>query len=199
MDTMNHQPRSSPGDTLFLFLVVGVSLLAVAGYTGYLIYPRFDLPAGSGAVLLALAAMAGIASFFSPCSFPLLLTLLTRTTHVETAAGEGRIQRALRFAAALSLGASLFLLLAGGLLSLGAGTFFQDVTFTSPAGRAIRSVVGGLLILFGLIQMGKLPNVFDQAWRIVEPLMRTQAKMRRRRPALAFGLYGFGYILAGFG
>lgn len=197
MSRMNDPLQSTTKRIAYIFLVLGVSLLALAGYTGYALYPRFDLPAASGAVLLALAAMAGIASFFSPCSFPLLLTLLARATPQET--GQKRLQHSLRFAAALALGASLFLLLAGGALSFGAGVFFQGVTFTSSAGRAIRSAVGGLLILFGLVQMGKLPNIFDNTWRVVAPLLRTQAKLRRSNPAIAFGLYGFGYLLAGFG
>ena len=181
----------------YLFLVLGVGLLTLAGYTGYVVYPRFSLPAGSGATLLALAAMAGIASFFSPCSFPLLLTLLARATRTEN--GSKRFWPAMRFAGALSLGASLFLLLAGGALALGASSFFREVTFTSPAGRVIRSVVGTVLILMGLIQLGKLPNIFDQTWRVAAPLLKTQARMRQSNPTLSFGLYGFAYILAGFG
>jgi cytochrome c biogenesis protein CcdA len=194
---MDDSLQSSTGRSPYIILVVGVSLLSLAGYAGYAIYPRFNLSAASGAALLMLAAMAGIASFFSPCSFPLLLTLLARATPQETS--QNRLRHTLRFASALALGASLFLLLAGGALSLGAGTLFQDVTFTSPAGRAIRSVVAGLLILFGLIQSGKLTSPFNQTWRVVAPLLRTQAKMRRSKPTFAFGLYGFGYVLAGFG
>ncbi len=62
----------------YALLVVGVAVLAIAGYTGYELYPRFDLPAAEGAGLLVLATGAGIASFFAPCSFPLLVTLLSR-------------------------------------------------------------------------------------------------------------------------
>lgn len=183
----------------FLLLALGIGCLALLGYAGYVLYPRFNLPAGTGPALLALAAMAGVAAFFSPCSFPLLLTLLARAIPGEPGAGHGRAGRALRFAAALSLGAGSFLLLAGSLLALGAGTWFENVTFTSPAGRVIRTIVGILLIWLGLVQIGKLPNIFDQAWRIVAPLMKIQARLRRSRPTRAFGLYGFGYILSGFG
>jgi cytochrome c biogenesis protein CcdA len=48
--------------------------VALTGYAGYELYPRFDLPALEGASLLVLAAGAGVASFFAPCSFPLLVT-----------------------------------------------------------------------------------------------------------------------------
>ncbi len=181
----------------YLALILGTGLLALAGYAFAARYPRFHLPAESGAALLPLAGMAAVASCFSPCSFPLLLTLLGRATRAES--GERTLWPALRFAAALSIGAGLFLLLAGGALSLGAGPIFQKITFASPAGRALRAAVGVVLILLALVQLGKLPNVFDRTWRLVEPLMRTQARLRRSNPTLAFGLYGFVYILAGFG
>lgn len=62
----------------YAVLVLTIALLALAGYIGYILYPRFDLPGVSGAGLLVLAAAAGLGSFFSPCSFPLLVTLLSR-------------------------------------------------------------------------------------------------------------------------
>src|ERR671911_3017045 len=62
----------------YWLLAAGLVLAGLAGYLGYVAFPRFDLAAGVGAGLLVLAAAAGVASFFSPCSFPLLVTLLPR-------------------------------------------------------------------------------------------------------------------------
>jgi hypothetical protein len=62
----------------YLLLTFAVGLVALAGYGGSVLYPRFDLPAVAGAALLGLAAAAGLGSFFSPCSFPLLVALLGR-------------------------------------------------------------------------------------------------------------------------
>jgi len=96
-------------------------------------------------------------------------------------------------------GALVFLLLAGALIAAGAGVFFKQVTFTSAAGITIRAVIGFLLILFGLIQLNVLPVSLLAIEDLAKPLLARQARMRRDRPALAFGLFGFGYLLAGFG
>lgn len=183
----------------YIILAVGVGVLALAGFTGYVVYPRFDLPPESGIGLLILAAGAGIASFFTPCSFPLLLTLLARETKAEGGDVGRLIRKALRFAGALSIGAFVFLVLTGGGIALGAGSLFEEVTFTSSIGIAIRVVIGTLLILLGFIQLEILPVSFDWVWRLVKPLMKTQAKLRRSQPTTAFVLFGFGYLLAGFG
>ncbi|HEX6384955.1 MAG TPA: cytochrome c biogenesis protein CcdA [Anaerolineae bacterium] len=182
----------------YALLILGVIMLAAAGYTGYVLYPRFELPAVTGASLFVLAAAAGIGSFFSPCSFPLLVTLLARETGAE---GKERsaLPQALRFATALAVGATLFLLLAGALIAAGGGPLFQGVTFTSTAGRTIRIIIGVLLILLGLIQTNVLPVSFDSVAGLVRPLQRAQSRLRRERPTAGFVLFGFGYILAGFG
>lgn len=174
-------------------VLVGATVGAtVAGYAGYVIYPRFDLPAATGASLLALAAAAGIASFFSPCSFPLAVTLLAR----EPTPGRGRLTRLTLW---LGLGALLFLVLVGALIAVGAGSLFKQVTFTSTLGIAIRAIVGSLLVLLGLIQLNVLPVSLLVIEDAAKPLLAGQARLRRDRPALAFGLFGFGYLLAGFG
>ncbi len=191
-------PAQSSQTFWYIFLAAIVGVLALAGYTGYVLYPRFDLPAASGIGLLVLAAGAGIASFFSPCSFPLLVTLLARESGGRTGEPRTPLPRALSFATALALGASVFLLLTGTAIALGAAALFEGVTFTSTAGRVIRLVVGTLLILLGLIQVGLLPVSFS-AHAVANPLMRRQARLRREQPTLGVGLFGFGYILAGFG
>lgn len=177
----------------YAVLAVATAAVAVAGYAGYVLYPRFDLPAVTGTSLLTLAAAAGIASFFSPCSFPLAVTLLAR----ETTPGQRR--RLTRLTLWLGLGALLFLVLTGALIAAGAGSFFKHVTFTSLPGIAIRAIVGSLLVLFGLIQLNVLPVSFLAVEDSARPLLARQARLRRDRPALAFGLFGFGYLLAGFG
>lgn len=179
-------------------LVAGVAVLALAGYVGYELYPRFDLPAAEGAGLLVLAAAAGIASFFAPCSFPLLVTLLSRPgggTDREAAPA-----RPLVYGAALSVGAAAFLLLSGVAIALGGRAFFESVTFTSTTGRTLRIAVGGLLIVLGLIQLGRLGDTsFRSVEGLTKNLNRSQARLRRRHPVAGYTAFGFFYLLAGFG
>lgn len=189
------EPRGRSGSyLLFALLVLG---LAVAGYAGYALYPRFELPAVEGAALLLLAAGAGIASFFSPCAFGLLATLLARE------AGERGPRReiggALSFATGLSVGAAAFVLAVGLIVGLGGAGLVSGVTFTSTAGRSLRLVVGGLLVLLGLVQLNLLPNPLHRVEAWVRPLQRLSARQRRRRPLWGYVLFGFGYLLAGFG
>lgn len=178
--------------------VLAVVVIATAGYAGYALYPRFDLPAASGIGLLVLAAAAGIASFFSPCSFSLLATLLTRESGAR-AGQPASPQRALRYASALALGAVLFMVLAGVVIALGGSALFAGITFTSTAGITIRTVIGLLLIVLGAIQLGLVPVSFHGADSLTTPLLRRQARLRKEHPLLAFGLFGFSYVLAGFG
>jgi cytochrome c biogenesis protein CcdA len=184
----------------YTLLAFATLVIALVGYLGYVLYPRFDLPAARGATLLVLAAGAGIASFFSPCSFPLLLSLLARPIAAEGAVAHSHpFRQAATFAAALSLGAASFLVLAGLAIAAGAATFFDDVTFTSTAGIAIRIFVGVFLIALGLVQLGVLPISFRRFEPAMHGYLRQQAELRRRRPFVGFTMFGFGYLLAGFG
>jgi cytochrome c biogenesis protein CcdA len=185
-----------PARTRYLLLTAATVAAALAGYTGYLLYPRFNLPRGAGAGLLLLAAAAGIASFFSPCSFPLLLSVLARA---PGDAATDRAGRALRYAAALAAGAASFLLLAGVVVAVAGTALFAGVTFTSTAGRLIRAVVGVGLLLLGLIQLARLRVSFRRLEPAIHGLLRQQAGLRRRRPLLGHAMFGFGYVLAGFG
>jgi len=183
----------------YVVLALSAVALGLAGYLGYVLYPRFHLPAGTGAGLLVLAAAAGVASFFSPCSFPLLVSMLARPLVSEDATAGRSLRRAAGFAAALSIGASAFLLLVGLAIALGAGAAVEQVTFTSTAGRAIRGTVGVLLVVLGLVQLERLHVNLRQLEPITHRFLRRQAVLRRRHPMLGFVVFGFGYLLAGFG
>jgi len=181
----------------YALITAAIVALALAGYSGYALYPRFDLPSVSGVGLLVLAAAAGIAAFFSPCSFPLLVTLLAR----ESASGDGErsVARALGYGAALALGATLFLTVVGIVIALGGRSLFAGITFTSTAGVTLRAVIGSLLIILGIIQFDVTPISFRWADRVALPFVRQQARTRREHPMLGFGIFGFAYLLAGFG
>lgn len=179
-------------------LAVAVVVVGLAGYLGYVVYPRFDLPAVEGAALLGLAAAAGIASFFSPCSFPLLLGLLGRQAAAR-ASDEDKAARPIVFGGALALGAAVFMLLLGAAIGIGGEALFADVTFASTPGIILRATVAVILILLGLVQLGVLPSPLHPVERISAQINRRQARLRREKPVAGFALFGFGYVLAGFG
>jgi cytochrome c biogenesis protein CcdA/copper chaperone CopZ len=191
----------SPWWARYGVLTVAIVLVALAGYVGYELYPRFDLPAAEGVGLLALAAGAGIASFFAPCSFPLLVTLLSRQVGPSgrgSRRGGGR--GPLVFALALSGGAVAFLVLMGLLIGFGGSAFAASVTFTSTVGITLRVVVGSLLILLGLIQLGVFAaSSFHAVETVTKRFNRSQAQLRREHPVKGFAAFGFFYLLAGFG
>ena len=163
----------------YALLTAGILVVALAGYAGYELYPRFDLPALEGAGLFVLAAGAGIASFFAPCSFPLLVTLLSRQAGGPDQEDGGPAV----FAAAMAGGAALFLLVLGALIGLGGSAFAATVTFTSPVGIALRVVVGTALVLLGLVQIGVVADSpFRAVERATKGLSLKQAALRRQRP-----------------
>jgi len=182
-------------------LVLAVVLVGVAGYGGYLLYPRFDLPVVDAVGLAVLALAAGVAAFFSPCSFPLLAALLTRETvgRGDPSDRLGAPRRALAYATALSAGTTAFLALTGSVIAAGGRTFVESVTFTSPTGRLIRVLAGSLLILLGFAQLDVLRLPFWRVARLAQPLLWSQAGVRRRAPAVGFALFGFAYLIAGSG
>jgi hypothetical protein len=179
----------------FLLITAVTLLLALAGYTVFRLYPGLTTHAAETGLFL-LAVAAGVASLFSPCSFPLLLTVLARR-RVE---GEnGRFIPLLYFASAFAVGTTLFLLLTATAISLGAAPLISRITFTSIAGRVLRFVVGTVLIGISLWQTRG--HSLNMGWlnTFLQPLWNAQFRLRRRRSTLSAGLYGFGYILAGFG
>ncbi len=181
----------------FALLVVGL-----VGFLGFVVYPSLDLSAGVGVGLVVLAAAAGVASFFSPCSFPLLVAMLGRPLGERAQIDDQRqpTRNSLAFATALSLGVVAFLALLGTVIALGGEAVIKDVTFTSTTGRVLRITVGTFLILVGLIQLGRITVRLRRFEPALKRFLRSQRREVPGQPELLrFGLFGFGYLAAGFG
>ena len=181
-----------------LFLVVAVGAVGLAGFVGYVVYPRFDLPREAGVGLVGLAAAAGLASFFSPCSFPLLVTLLVRDSDPDDPRPV-RLRRAMRRSMWIAIGAAIFVFALGLVIAAGGAGVARSVTFDSTVGRTLRGVVGAVLIVFGLIQAGVVAVNLRRFEPAIHRMLGSQAALRRRRPAAGYLLFGFAYLAAGFG
>lgn len=194
-DTEQSQ-QEQPQAYRYALLALLVLLIGLAGLVGYFLYPRFDQPRAVGLGLLVLAAGAGIASFFSPCSFALLLSLLSRQAKPEAPKGE-RVRRSLVFAGSMAIGASVFVVGVGMLIALGGEAIAADVTFTSTAGRVLRIVVGVVLLIAALNQLGYLRLPTTPVTRLAKPFAKRS--FIEAHPVPGFAIFGFGYLLAGFG
>ena len=128
---------------------------------------------------LPFALTAGVATFFSPCAYPLLpgyVGFYVNSVDAETASVTGAGVRGI--AAGIGVLAT-FTLLAGATVRIGHSTLSNITVF--------ESLVGGLLVAFGLLVVaGRAPSISI-------PLPK------RRSSVLGFGLFGAGYALAGAG
>lgn len=173
-----------------ILVALGVLVVGVVGYLGFVAFVQSDLAAGSG--VLVLGAVTGFVAFFSPCSFPLLLTFLARR------AEESKVS-AFVSALRVGLGAALMLALLGVVIATGGAALGGIVQFDQPLGRVFRLAIGGLLIVMGLKQtrlinlpMTWMSSVAHRAGERFDP-SKTSSKSG------SDVLYGFGYLLAGFG
>lgn len=190
----------NPRTKLFVLLVVLIAVVA-GGYTLFLWLVVNVLKGEAVYGLTFVAVVAGIASFFNPCAFPLLPAFLAR----QNREGEGervgqKPQQLLPMAFAAALGLTAFTLLLGafiGLLGAGFGASLglagDDPNITV---RWLRGIVGVLLMYLGFSHATRRGNSFRWLNRYFHhaPTVRDTGPRFRR-----FFVYGFGYSLLGIG
>ncbi|WP_255171629.1 cytochrome c biogenesis protein CcdA [Natrononativus amylolyticus] len=125
------------------------------------------------------ALMAGVATFFSPCAYPLLpgyVGFYVSQTDAERATLGGSISRGL-VAAVGVLGT--FAVLLGATFWVGHSTLSNVVVF--------EPIIGAVLVVFGvLVVLERAPSL-------------TVALPKRRSSVTGFGIFGAGYALAAAG
>lgn len=193
--------RNGAAYALYLGLTALLLVVIAVGYLGFRQFAMAVMPEMETFNLLSLAVIAGVASFFSPCAFPLLPASLSFYAKASGHAPQpSRPTRALRLGLAAAAGVVTFDLVLGlmiGLLGAGAG---QLISISGPEPsqfvRWFRGGVGVILIALGIAQwlnVNLKPGLADAlAWQ-------TRPNREGQRPAVTLYLYGLGYNAAGMG
>ncbi|HTT26327.1 MAG TPA: cytochrome c biogenesis protein CcdA, partial [Thermoplasmata archaeon] len=162
--------------------------------------------------VFALAAVAGVSTFFSPCAFPmfpgymgLFLGLNTGRAEADPSSGgtyQGAVRRALSAGSVTALGMIIVF------LAIGVALIFA-ASFVSGYIPKLLIVVGAILVALGALL---LTNI--QYWRIVTPFQNLWRRIRGGSPAnaevappptggkgfyLKLFSYGMGYAAAAAG
>lgn len=192
-----HDQTPDPTRTASVLTGTAVLVVALAGYAGFRLAARLDVGSQAGVGVVALAVLTGFAAFFSPCSFPLLLGLLAGS---DTATASGRSRSdGIRTALAMGVGASAFLLLVGIAVGLVGEGLVRSVGFSTAPGRVLRGVVAGVVILTGTTQLGLTSAPFWRVTSLAQPIERLRVATAGKHRRVAQSLYGFGFVVAGFG
>lgn len=184
-----------------ILLILGFIILI--GYSGFRAFAGGTIGITN---LYLLAVVAGLASFFSPCAFPLLPSYLSfyYTAGAEEATQSektGGISHGLQLGLASALGVMSFALVLGLIIAaLGAGAGKSlSISSSDPNQfvRIFRGVVGVILFTLGIFQLSgrTLKPKFVDAFAY-----RTRPQRGgTRSAATTLYLYGLGYNAAGMG
>jgi len=185
------------GKLIFLFLII---LALVAGGYGLFIWFVINIMKGGAAYgLLFVAAIAGVASFFNPCAFPLLPAYLAQYYTTKEGEGEKSTKQLLLSGLAAALGVITFIVLLGiviGILGAGFGKSL-GLAGENPSIPVLwlRGIVGAILLYLGFSHVTGKGNPFEKLSRFwhPKPLPKETQGFRKMYS------YGFGYTLLGIG
>ncbi len=187
--------------THYAGLILLILAVIALGYAGFRYFATAVMPQPDAYTLPLLAVIAGIASFFSPCAFPLLPSYLS---FYAEAGGNStrpvRSARTLELGVAAAAGVLTFTLMLGiiiGLLGISTGQALS-ISGPEPSGFVLwfRAGVGVTLVALGLAQWFNFnlkPSIADKlAWS-------TRPNRQGDGGATTLYLYGLGYTAAGMG
>jgi cytochrome c-type biogenesis protein len=179
----------------YALLILGAGILTLLGYLVFVSFLKGPMPEFAVYSLYLLSAVAGVATFFSPCSFPLLPGYLSLYYVSDETEETGR---PLRRGAPAALGVVTFNVLLGLLIATLGGGFASSLSISNSNPNqltlALRIGVGAVLVSLGIVQPSNMTfhnHTFDS---IAARLFRPSATGGR-----ALYLYGLGYSTAGIG
>ena len=178
----------------YVIIILLIALITMLGYLGFRFYHILSISSFSEYGLYFLALVAGVAAFFSPCSFTLLPAYIS-ASYGNIQEGDKKIGYIFSAAAGV-LSFSIIL----GIVVTAIGKATSIATFglaaTSPDVYLVifRVFVGAILIFFGFMQISNatMHNRFTDG-------IAQRFNLKQKEKFWKFYMYGFGYTLAGIG
>lgn len=183
----------------FLFYITLVVGLTAGGYTLFIYLIVNALPNASSLGIVFVSVVAGIASFFNPCAFPILPGYLAQY-YVSATPGEkkrSRLGTMLLYGFVAAVGLIIFNILLGAIIGvLGAG-FGKSLGLTGPNPNAyvrwFRGIVGAFLVLLGYSHVTGRGINFSRLGHWIPRYEQSKSPTRN------FFYYGLFYPLIGIG
>ncbi len=188
------------GTGSWALLAILVAALVALGYGVFVFFIKGFSPTAGTLSLLVFAVIAGIATFFSPCSFPLMPGYLTR--HLQVMGRDPNKARTSVVSNGLAAAGGVFLfdLILGLAIVLIGSSFARSLGISGPSPnlyvRVFRGTVGAFLVLLGILNL-KGTGIFhnDSLTSIGKRLMRNG----ELKPSREMFAYGFAYVSVGIG
>jgi len=181
---------------IFLVLLAIVAIIGV-GYSTFILFMTRVVPNLASFSIVFVAVIAGVATFFNPCSFSVLPAYLTRFFSVKEVSRK-KVD-VVYYGLIVSLGIITFNLVFGSLIGLLGANFaksFALATENPNTGVLIfRGFIGTVLIILGsmpILGRGFHLHFFDKVGSAVSSL-------QGKNPTKSFYIYGLGYNLIGIG
>ena len=201
MNVQSAKTRPSQAWLQYALLLGAFLTIVAAGYFGFRTFAATpDLTIFN---LYVVAVVAGVASFFSPCAFPLLPSYFSFYNLADNNENDTSksASKALRLGLAAALGVITFDLVLGLIIALLGLGIAQGLSISGPEPsqfvRYFRGGVGVVLITLGIGQIigWNLKPTFVDAFAY-----RTRPEREgKRKAATNLYLYGLGYNAAGMG
>lgn len=201
MSVQSTQPSRGSAWLQYAGLVTAFVAILVGGF---LVFRAFATTSDLGVFnLYALAIVAGVASFFSPCAFPLLPGYFSAyyLAGQEEHNGRSAARRGLGLGLAAALGVITFSLILGLIIAALGTSVGQSLSISgaepSQFVRVFRGFVGVVLLTLGIGQL----SGWNLKPRFVDAFTYRTRPQREggRGPTRTLYLYGLGYSAAGIG
>lgn len=197
--THAHEEVSSPAKNWLAFLVYILIVvgLTAGGYALFLYLVVNALPNAASLGIIFVSIVAGIASFFNPCAFPILPAYLAQyyVSTPEQTKKRSRFGSILLYGFVAAIGVIVFNIFLGAIVGgLGAG-FANSLGLTGPQPniyiRWFRGIIGAFLILLGYSHATGRGINFSRLGHWIPRYEQSKSPTRN------FFYYGFFYPLIG--
>ncbi len=183
-----------------LLLLLAVAVVA-AGYGMFVFFLKGFNPTAGTLSLLLFALIAGVATFFSPCSFPLMPGYLTRHFQlVDKNSSKNILTSSLSNGLSAAGGVLLFDLALGTAIVLLGSAFGGSLAISTPTPniyvQIFRGSVGAFLVLLGVLSLRGTGIFHNDTLTSLGKRLGGNREMKQSREMF---VYGFGYVSVGIG